>query len=158
MQKTTYQRPEIRDENNHIIQTGTYGKNTALSNDTNDGVVDYINNNLEWLHDRTNNTSIKTFSNLVDLGISGNTTVNALALAIASQPESFETYLSQGTLANGITDLPIGYCMVHIVYIRGNRVVIEVLGGDRVYRAVSNMDGLRNLQPSDFRRYNGVAI
>ena len=49
MKKTTYQIPEIRDENDNIIQSGTYGKNSTLCNDTNDGVLDYINNNLEYL-------------------------------------------------------------------------------------------------------------
>lgn len=49
MKKTTYQIPEIRDENDNIIQSGTYGKNSPLCNETNDGVLDYINNNLEYL-------------------------------------------------------------------------------------------------------------
>ena len=49
MKKTTYQIPEIRDENDNIIQPGTYGKNSPLCNATNDGVLDYINNNLEYL-------------------------------------------------------------------------------------------------------------
>lgn len=49
MKKTTYQIPEIRDKNDNIIQAGTYGKNSPLCNETNDGVLDYINNNLEYL-------------------------------------------------------------------------------------------------------------
>lgn len=49
MKKTTYQIPELRDENDNIIQSGTYGKNSPLCNATNDGVLDYINNNLEYL-------------------------------------------------------------------------------------------------------------
>lgn len=49
MKKTTYQIPEIRDEKDNIIQPGTYGKNSPLCNETNDGVLDYINNNLEYL-------------------------------------------------------------------------------------------------------------
>lgn len=49
MKKTTYQIPEIRDDKDNIIQAGTYGKNSPLCNDTNDGVLDYINNNLEYL-------------------------------------------------------------------------------------------------------------
>ena len=59
MKKTTYQVPEIRDENDNIIQSGTYGKNSTLCNDTNDGVLDYINNNLEYLkstHDSMDST------------------------------------------------------------------------------------------------------
>ncbi|WP_075580758.1 hypothetical protein [Acidaminococcus massiliensis] len=51
MKRQTFQAPEIRDENNNIISAGTYGKETALVNATNDGVLDYINNNLLYLHD-----------------------------------------------------------------------------------------------------------
>ena len=51
MIKTTYQMPEIRDANDNIIQQGAFGKNTALSNSTNDGWIDYVVNNLEALHD-----------------------------------------------------------------------------------------------------------
>lgn len=51
MIKTTYQTPEIRDSSDNIIQQGAFGKNTALSNSTNDGWIDYVVNNLEALHD-----------------------------------------------------------------------------------------------------------
>lgn len=49
MRKQTFQHAEIRDENDNIISNGAYGKNTALSNAQNDGWVDYVMNNLEWL-------------------------------------------------------------------------------------------------------------
>ena len=51
MIKTTYQTPEIRNANDEIVQEGAFGKNTALSNATNDGWIDYVVNNLEALHD-----------------------------------------------------------------------------------------------------------
>ena len=51
MIKTTYQTPEIRNSNDEIVQEGAFGKNTALSNSTNDGWIDYVVNNLEALHD-----------------------------------------------------------------------------------------------------------
>jgi len=51
MQKTTYQTPELRDANDDVIQQGAFGKNTALSNATNDGWIDYVMNDLEALHD-----------------------------------------------------------------------------------------------------------
>lgn len=50
MRKTTYQVPEIRDENDNIIQEGTFGKKSAFVNSTNSGAFDYIVNNLEALH------------------------------------------------------------------------------------------------------------
>lgn len=51
MKKTTYQIPELRDENDNIIQEGTFGKKSAFVNSTNDGAFDYLLNNLEALHD-----------------------------------------------------------------------------------------------------------
>lgn len=50
MRPTVFQRAELRDENNNIVQQGTYGKGSALSNSTNDGWVDYVMNNLEFLY------------------------------------------------------------------------------------------------------------
>lgn len=51
MRKTTYQVPEIRDENNNIIQEGTFGRRTAFVTADNHGVLDYLFNNIEALHD-----------------------------------------------------------------------------------------------------------
>ena len=51
MIKTTYQTPELRDANDNVIQEGAFGKNSPLTNATNDGAFDYILNNLEALHD-----------------------------------------------------------------------------------------------------------
>lgn len=51
MKRTTYQVPELRDANDNIIQQGAFGKNTALCTATNDGWIDYVANNLEFLYD-----------------------------------------------------------------------------------------------------------
>lgn len=51
MRKTTYQVPELRDENDNIVQEGTFGKKSAFVNSTNQGAFDYLLNNLEALHD-----------------------------------------------------------------------------------------------------------
>lgn len=58
MKRQAYQHPELRDANDNIIQEGTYGKESPLVNSTNDGVLDYINNNLEALHDNINGSRI----------------------------------------------------------------------------------------------------
>lgn len=58
MKRQAYQRPEIRDENDNIIQEGTYGKESPLVNGDNTGVLDYINNNLEALRDNINGSRI----------------------------------------------------------------------------------------------------
>lgn len=57
MQKTVYQAPELRDDNNNIIRDGAYGRNTAFCTPNNKGVLDYVNNNLEWLYDNKLNVS-----------------------------------------------------------------------------------------------------
>ena len=57
MKKTTYQIPEIRDDKDNILQAGTYGKNSPLCNETNDGVLDYVNNNLEYLKSAQDNAN-----------------------------------------------------------------------------------------------------
>lgn len=51
MIKTSYQTPELRDANDNVVQEGSFGKNTALTNSTNDGWIDYVMNDLEALHD-----------------------------------------------------------------------------------------------------------
>ena len=58
MKRQTYQHPELRDANDNIIQAGTYGKASPLVNSDNTGVLDYINNNLEALHDNINGSRI----------------------------------------------------------------------------------------------------
>lgn len=50
MRPTVFQKAELRDENDNIIQQGTYGKGSALSNTTNDAWIDYVMNNLEALY------------------------------------------------------------------------------------------------------------
>lgn len=57
MKPQTFQHGEIWDENDNIIKAGAYGKNTAFANKTNDGILDYIINNFEWLYDKVANFS-----------------------------------------------------------------------------------------------------
>ena len=60
MKKQAYQAPELRDANNNIIQAGTYGRTSPLVNADNTGILDYINNNLEALHDaQTSGTGVR---------------------------------------------------------------------------------------------------
>ena len=69
MRPTMFQHAELRDEDDQIVQQGTYGKNSPLSNATNDGWIDYVMNNLEWLYDETQEPS-----NVVTL--TGNQTIS----------------------------------------------------------------------------------
>ena len=54
MKKQAYQKPTIYNSDGTKAQTGTYDIRTdPLTNSTADGILDYINNNLEALNDRT---------------------------------------------------------------------------------------------------------
>jgi hypothetical protein len=50
MKPQTFQHPEIRDENDNIIQPGAFGKNTPFCTKGNDGILDYVANDLEYLY------------------------------------------------------------------------------------------------------------
>lgn len=50
MRPQAFQHGEIRDENDNIIQNGAYGKLSAFVNAQNDGILDYLMNNLETLN------------------------------------------------------------------------------------------------------------
>lgn len=58
MKRTIFQHPTILDDKGNVIQQGTYSKESPLVNATNDGVLDYINNNLEALYDNINGARI----------------------------------------------------------------------------------------------------
>jgi len=53
MNLTTFQQAELRNSSDTIVQQGAYGKNTPLANATNDGWIDYVMNNLEYLNRAT---------------------------------------------------------------------------------------------------------
>lgn len=57
MKPQAFQHGEIRDENDNIIKAGAYGKNTPFCTKDNNGILDYIINNLEWLYDKVTNFS-----------------------------------------------------------------------------------------------------
>lgn len=46
MRLTSFQQPELRDEDDEVIQEGAYSKKNPLCNVQNNGILDYINNNL----------------------------------------------------------------------------------------------------------------
>ncbi len=50
MELTTFQHGEVRDTDDNIVQSGAYGKTSAFVNATNDGILDYVINNLEYLY------------------------------------------------------------------------------------------------------------
>ena len=55
MKPQAFQHGEIRDENDNVIKAGAYGKNTPFCTKDNRGILDYIINNFEWLHDKITN-------------------------------------------------------------------------------------------------------
>lgn len=50
MKQTGYQRPEKYDSDGNLIQSGTYGNNTPFVDGRGNGILDYINNNLDLLY------------------------------------------------------------------------------------------------------------
>lgn len=112
MKKTTYQVPEIRDENDNIVQSGTYGKNSTLCNDTNDGVLDYINNNLEYLKS-TQDSMDNTYATKDELKSASEESAAALekkksddASAITTTTLTATTTTTASLTATGETSVP----------------------------------------------------
>ncbi len=91
MKPQTFQHPEIRDENDNIIQPGAFGKNTPFCTKGNDGILDYIANDLDYLYKKSesaDNDNLKAKSLAVsgtsDLNLVNADTVKAKSLAVMS--------------------------------------------------------------------------
>jgi len=124
MQPTTYQQPELRNANDQIIRSGTFGKNTALSNSTNDGWIDYVMNNLEYLHN-TNaspttaglmSASDKTKLNLISSA--GNAPSASMLLTFSTSKDLLD--MPGGTMMHcegyGYTNHPFGGSEVRLAH------------------------------------------
>lgn len=112
MQKTSYQAPELRDDNNNIIRPGAYGKNTAFCTPNNKGVLDYINNNLEYLHD----TMVMAF----DLSEIGLTTPCTTVDILKAMSNNTMAVINVETKSSNITDVPTSYGVLTIK--KGNSI------------------------------------
>ena len=89
MKPQTFQHPEIRDENDNIIKPGAFGKNTPFCTKGNDGILDYVANDLEYLYKKSesaDNDNLKAKSLAVsgtsDLNLVNADTVKAKSLAV----------------------------------------------------------------------------
>lgn len=109
MRPQTFQHPEIRDENDNIIQPGAFGKNTPFCTKGNDGILDYIANDLEYLYKKSesaDNDNLKAKSLAVtgtsDLNLVNADTVKAKSLAVTgtSAAPTAPTGDSSKTIAN----------------------------------------------------------
>lgn len=109
MKPQTFQHPEIRDENDNIIQPGAFGKNTPFCTKGNDGILDYIANDLEYLYKKSesaDNDNLKAKSLAVtgtsDLNLVNADTVKAKSLAVTgtSAAPTAPTGDSSKTIAN----------------------------------------------------------
>ena len=75
MKKQSFQHGEIRDQDDNILQIGSYGKKTPLTNATNTGILDYIMNNFEVLYSQSSNGNGGTGGNItVDSALSSTST------------------------------------------------------------------------------------
>lgn len=108
MRPQTFQHPELRDENDNIIQPGAFGKNTPFCTKNNDGILDYIANDLEYLYKQgaADNKDFKAKSLAVtgtsDLNLVNADTVKAKSLAVTgtSAAPTAPTGDSSKTIAN----------------------------------------------------------
>ena len=109
MKPQTFQHPEIRDENDNIIQPGAFGKNTPFCTKGNDGILDYVANDLEYLYKKSasvDNDNLKAKSLAVtgtsDLNLVNADTVKAKSLAVTgtSTAPTAPTGDSSKTIAN----------------------------------------------------------
>ena len=109
MRPQTFQHPEIRDENDNIIQPGSFGKNTPFCTKNNDGILDHIANDLEYLYKKSesaDNDNLKAKSLAVsgtsDLNLVNADTVKAKSLAVSgtSTAPTAPTGDSSKTIAN----------------------------------------------------------
>lgn len=109
MKPQTFQHPEIRDENDNIIQPGAFGKNTPFCTKGNDGILDYVANDLEYLYKKSvsaDNDDLKAKSLAVsgtsDLNLVNADTVKAKSLAVSgtSVAPTAQTGDSSKTIAN----------------------------------------------------------
>lgn len=88
MKPQTFQHPEIRDENDNIIQPGAFGKNTPFCTKGNDGILDYIANDLEYLYkqgaadDKDFKAKSLAVTGTSDLNLVNADTVKAKSLAV----------------------------------------------------------------------------
>lgn len=89
MKPQAFQHPEIRDENDNIIQAGAFGKNTPFCTKGNDGILDYVANDLEYLYKKSasvDNDNLKAKSLAVsgtsDLNLVNADTIKAKSLAV----------------------------------------------------------------------------
>ena len=108
MRPQTFQHPELRDENDNIIQPGAFGKNTPFCTKGNDGILDYIANDLEYLYkqgaadDKDFKAKSLAVTGTSDLNLVNADTVKAKSLAVTgtSAAPTAPTGDSSKTIAN----------------------------------------------------------
>lgn len=86
---------------------------------------------------------------MTDLGITGNTTLNAVCTALSglksSNPWMF--VYAQGVLTSGITDLPEGYGLFMVTQIAG-RFVVEYKAPNKMYFSLRNETQMKEIKVS----------
>ena len=88
MRPQTFQHPEIRDENDSIVQHGAFGKNTPFCTKSNDGIFDHFANDIEYLYkqgaadDKDFKAKSLAVTGTSDLNLVNADTVKAKSLAV----------------------------------------------------------------------------
>ena len=91
MKPQAFQHGEIRDENDNILKAGAYGKNTPFCTKDNHGILDYIINNFEWLHDKVTNGLSSVYLSLTGGTLTGDLINEAKYVKKAGNIDATET-------------------------------------------------------------------
>lgn len=86
---------------------------------------------------------------LADLGITGNTTFNAVCSALSSLKSNnpWMFICAQGVLTSGITDMPEGYGLLTVTQIAG-RFSVEYKAPNKLYFSLRNETQMKEIKPS----------
>lgn len=94
----------------------------------------------------------KIYAGLNALGISGNTTFNAVMNKLKSlNVNDFVFFANQSALTSGITDLPVGYCLLTVIGQAG-RISVHVDNADRCYVLTCNTLDMTDITAANLRR------
>lgn len=86
---------------------------------------------------------------MADLGITGNTTFNAVCSALSSLKSNnpWMFICAQGVLTSGITDMPEGYGLLTVTQIAG-RFDVEYKAPNKIYFSLRNETQMKEIKPS----------
>jgi hypothetical protein len=137
-----------------LLQAKTINSETVMASEAKATTI--YENGVSLKNKYVSADDLKAFKiyTMADLGITGNTTLNAVCKALSAK-QSVNPWMflyGQGTLSGGITDLPEGYGLLTVTQI-GFRFVVEYKAS-KIYFRVENTSGMAGMTPDKFARVN----